>query len=269
MKVRRALGIILGVFLILVTAGCLKEAPPATSPPTTTAAPETPAPVNLGLVAHGGRLYDKWWVEMNVSAPQGDHPLWATQTTNTRKGTDTWRCKECHGWDYKGKDGAYGSGSHFTGFPGVLEASRQKTAEELTAAMKGATNPKHDFTSTLGDLHIGHIVLFLKNGLIDETRLIDYKTKKPIGGNLANGEMQFTNLCASCHGKDGRKLNFGSSEEPEYIGTVANDNPWEFLHKDRMGQPGSDPPMPSTLVLRWTEQDGVDVLAYAQTLPEK
>jgi len=38
-------------------------------------------------------------------------PLWATQSSNTRSGKDTWRCKECHGWDYMGVDGAYGSGS--------------------------------------------------------------------------------------------------------------------------------------------------------------
>ncbi|MDP2727915.1 MAG: hypothetical protein Q8P59_10275, partial [Dehalococcoidia bacterium] len=52
-------------------------------------------------VAKGGRLYDEWWEEApGATEPKGDQPLWATQTTNTRKGTDTWRCKECHGWDY-------------------------------------------------------------------------------------------------------------------------------------------------------------------------
>ncbi|MDP2660197.1 MAG: hypothetical protein Q8R28_05670, partial [Dehalococcoidia bacterium] len=79
-------------------------------------------------VAKGGRLYDTWWKEApGASAPTGDQPLWATQTTNTRKGTDTWRCKECHGWDYGGKDGAYGSGSHKTGFVGVSVAGAKKS----------------------------------------------------------------------------------------------------------------------------------------------
>src|SRR3990172_11800171 len=73
------------------------------------ATPFSDTPAN---VAKGGQLYDKWWKAAGVAEPTGDHPLWATQTTNTRKGLDTWRCKECHGWDYKGKDGAYGSGSH-------------------------------------------------------------------------------------------------------------------------------------------------------------
>ena len=47
-------------------------------------------------------------------APSGDHPMWARRPdaeANSRSGADTWRCKECHGWDYKGKDGAYAKGS--------------------------------------------------------------------------------------------------------------------------------------------------------------
>ena len=53
-----------------------------------------------------------------------DHPLWQLrpdQTTNTRTGAATWRCKECHGWDYMGVDGQYGHGPHKTGFPGILD----------------------------------------------------------------------------------------------------------------------------------------------------
>jgi thiosulfate dehydrogenase len=52
-------------------------------------------------------LYDSWWTVTGTDRPTTDQPLWQTQTTNTRTGADTWRCKECHGWDYQGKDGAY------------------------------------------------------------------------------------------------------------------------------------------------------------------
>jgi len=65
------------------------------------------------------------------------------------------------------------------------------------------------------------------------------------------------------------KLNFGSEKEPEYVGTIAKDNPQEFLHKIRVGQAGSQPAMPAALVLGWTVSQVVDVLAYSQTLPEK
>ena len=30
------------------------------------------------------------------------------------------------------------------------------------------------------------------------------------------------------------------NEEPEWVGTIAVDNPWEFMHKVRVGQPGFD-----------------------------
>src|SRR3990172_490672 len=106
----------------LATAGFMQAAPASGS------ALQAPAT----SVAKGGRLYDQWWKEAGVQAPAGNQALWATQTTNTRSGADTWRCKECHGWDYLGKDGAYGSGSHKTGFVGVSDAGRNKAWDELT-----------------------------------------------------------------------------------------------------------------------------------------
>lgn len=220
-------------------------------------------------VARGGLLYDKWWkVVPGAAEPKDDHPLWASQTTNKRKGPDTWRCKECHGWDYKGKDGAYGSGSHLTGFPGVWEAAQKKSVTELAAALKGSANKKHDFSSVMKDQDITDLANFLKDGLVDVTQYVDYKTKKPIGADAGRGKTLAV-LCEGCHGPDGKKLNFGSEKKPEYVGTIAKDNPQEFLHKVRVGNPGSDPTMPAALVLGWDMKQVVDVLAHAQTLPEK
>ena len=66
-----------------------------------------------------------------IAAPTTDHALWSLQSqsmppgTNTRTGASTWRCTECHGWDYVGANGAYGvAGSHYTGFSGVLGSTR-------------------------------------------------------------------------------------------------------------------------------------------------
>ncbi|MCP3904086.1 MAG: hypothetical protein GY715_10675, partial [Planctomycetes bacterium] len=71
-----------------------------------------PAPGGAGdgLVdgVRGGQLWDKWWVVTGAAEPVGDHPLYPPAGTQT--GSTTWRCKECHGWDYKGVDGAYSSG---------------------------------------------------------------------------------------------------------------------------------------------------------------
>ncbi len=219
-------------------------------------------------VAGGGRLYDKWWKAVpGVKEPAGDHPLWVTQTTNKRKGLDTWRCKECHGWDYRGKDGAYGSGSHKTGFPGVM-AAQAKTMDQLKAILKGSTNPKHDFSSGLDDTALTNLATFLKHGVIDLASAIDGKTKKPVKSDATHGK-QLSVLCAACHGPEGKKLNFGTPDKPEYVGTIAIENPWEFLHKVRVGQPGSDPPMPAGVEMGSSLQDLLDILAFSQTLPEK
>ncbi|MBI4302463.1 MAG: hypothetical protein HY664_07645 [Chloroflexi bacterium] len=220
-------------------------------------------------IAAGGKLYDKWWKEVpGATEPTNDHPLWATQTTNTRKGAETWRCKECHGWDYKGKDGAYGSGSHKTGFVGVYNAGTTKSVAELTAILKGSTNPQHDFSSVLNAEAITNLANFLKEGLIDEAQYIDYATKKPKTADVERGQQLRVSTCVICHGADGRLINFGTEAEPEYVGTIANDNPWEFLNKVRAGQPGT-PSMPSAIVLGWSTQDVINLLAAAQTLPTK
>jgi thiosulfate dehydrogenase len=60
-------------------------------------------------------------------------------------------------------------------------------------------------------------------------------------------------------------MNFKTPEKPEYIGTVAQKNPWEFMHKARYGQPGV--PMISLITL--PIEAIADILAYAQTLPAK
>lgn len=216
-------------------------------------------------VATGGRLYDKWWKEgAGVKEPAGDHPLWALQTTNKRKGDTTWRCKECHGWDYRGKDGAYGSGSRHTGFPGVMAAQ----ARSMDQILKGLANPKHGFAPLLNDATLTHLANFLKHGLVDLAQVIDLKTKKPVKADELRGK-ELSDVCAGCHGADGKTLNFGTPDKPEYVGTVAKENPWEFVHKVRFGQPGSDPPMPAGVEMGLTLQDALDILAHAQTLPGK
>ena len=97
---------------------------------------------------------------------------------------------------------------------------------------------------------------------------IEEKEKKPAKADMARGK-QLAVVCTVCHGPEGKTLNFGKPGEPEYVGTVAKENPWEFLHKVRVGQPGSEPAMPTGVELGWSLQDVLDVLAYSQTLPDK
>ena len=219
-------------------------------------------PADPASIARGGLLYDKWWkVADGATEPTGDQALWSTQSSNTRSGADTWRCKECHGWDYQGVDGAYSGGSHKTGFAGVLDAGDSNTAAELVAILKGGDNADHDFSGVMNDAALKDLANFINEGLIDNKPLIDYDAKEPIGADLASGESLYTATCAACHGSDGIMVDF---HDGEGVAGVANDNPWETLHKIRFGHPGTG--MPATYLLGWSVQDQVDVLGYAQTL---
>ena len=70
----------------------------------------------------------------------------------------------------------------------------------------------------------------------------------------------------TCHGETGRAINFGSKNKPEFVGTVASGNPWEFIHKVRSGQPGTK--MQSGIVMGWNDQQICDLLTYARTMPQ-
>ena len=95
-------------------------------------------------------------------------------------------------------------------------------------------------------------------------KLVRCRIMRP--GRAARGERFYQNICAACHGFDGKAMNFtGDPDDPEYVGTVAQVNPWETLHKIRNGQPAV--PMPAMRVLEI--QQAVDILAYSQTLPAK
>lgn len=285
--------LILSLFLILfalVLIGCASTEPAVEQPETPeemeapeeeeapVEAEEPPAPEEPELEGNpvrGGLLYDTWWVAAaeaeedeheheGASAPEGDHPLWATQTTNERSGADTWRCKECHGWDYMGADGAYGSGSHFTGFPGVFD-SQDKDPMEILAAMQGSTNPDHDFSSVMAEQDLVDLALFMAQSLIDDGALVGADNAST--GDAAEGAALYAIVCITCHGPDGNAINFGGIDDPEFLGHLAPDNPWEFIHKVRFGQPGW--PMPSGISNGWSDEDVANVLAYAQTFPEE
>ena len=209
-------------------------------------------------LATGGQLYDKWWkVADGATEPTTDQALMSTQTTNTRTGADSWRCKECHGWDYQGVDGAYGSGSHMSGFSGVYDAV-SLGVEEVKSILSGGSNADHDFSGVIDDDSLTTLAEFISNGgVIDISVHIDLETKEVIDGDSANGKILYEATCVVCHGSDGAAI--GAA-----LGELANGNPWETLHKIRFGQPASA--MPSAVDSGWTLKEALDVLAYAQPL---
>ncbi len=211
----------------------------------------------LAKIVKGGLLYDKWYSELDREAPKVTHP--AYPKTSRYKGKSTWRCKECHGWDYRGRDGAYKKGKHFSGIPGIRGYNGRPPA--------GVVSILKDKNHLLGD-KLPHSALealaaFVTQGQMDMTRYIS--ASKEVKGDAFKGGRIYAVTCARCHGPEGREINFGDKKKPKYMGTVANSNPWETLHKIRVGQPNEE--MTSTLFL--TEQQQVDVLKFTMGLPGK
>ncbi|MHC4611741.1 MAG: c-type cytochrome, partial [Planctomycetota bacterium] len=241
------MSVVMGVGLLGFVAGCPMIGDGDGGPP---------AAFTNADAARGGALYDKWWAVADVDAPTDDHPFWATQDTNTRTGADTWRCKECHGWDYKGVDGAYGSGSHMTGFAGIFGTTL--SAQEVFDKIKD----DHGLgTAGLSDADVWDLAKFVLEGQIDTDDILD---GAGFTGSAAAGQPTYDSTCAACHGPDGLTPPPGHPEFDEYPGLLADENPWEVQHKIRFGQPGTA--MPAQAGILSVEQVG-DLGAYLQTLP--
>ena len=214
----------------------------------------------------GGLMYDKWWVVLGIDPPPGDHPLYPPE--GSRSGDTTFRCKECHGWDYKGADGAYAKGSsHYTGIPGVFGSIR--SAQEMFDLLKfdeDTIEDGHGFGDYgMADQDIWDVVEFLETLVIDTDLYI--AGNADFIGDEVQGEFNYTEggspPCMTCHGPDGNWINFHDPDEPEWVGTIAVENPWEFLHKGRIGQPGSA--MQNWLDQHPGDDQGVaDIGRYAQ-----
>ena len=230
---------------------------------------ETEAPMAYvnATVVRGGQLYDKFWKVSGGDPPTGDHVLYPTFGQKT--GADTWRCKECHGWDYIGKDGRYSSGSHYTGIKGLYPSS-----ESLWYAFLSIKD-NHGYSATdLTDADIWDLVKFYKEGLIDASIILN--KEGTFIGDVVSGGVLYNNgvpgsesgttktnaSCSSCHGPDGTNETVAGFDA--FPGFLSNDNPQEFQHKVRFGHPGST--MPATEGINGSLLNVSNLSAYSQTL---
>lgn len=239
-----------------------------------------PAGYVLADAVRGGLLYDKWWEVTGAPEPTGTHALYLTDPNDPgseprgiQTGATTFRCKECHGWDYKGRDGAYGGGSHFTDIVGVWGTTlSSKRLFGLLRADPALVPGGHGFAGLgMSDRDLWDVVKMTLEGTIETDDYID-SNGDFIGDEINEllGSIDYFGICSACHddqssGVQGTWLNFGTTENPEYIGTVANNKAWEFMHKVRFGHPGSS--MSSTELLSWDTGQARNIGMYSSTLP--
>ncbi|NQV84926.1 MAG: c-type cytochrome [Rhodospirillales bacterium] len=219
--------------------------------PLPTAAGET-----ASSIVRGAKLYDKWYKVVGQKAPKDSHAAYPKDKKYAKKPGSNWRCKECHGWDNQGKDGAYKSGKHNTGIKGINGMAGTDTAK-IAAVLKDKT---HGLAGKLNDADFQDLAMFVSKGQIDFGKYIDAKAKKVIGGDAAKGAAYYNTVCANCHGVDGSKpKDMGKS-----LGSQMG-NPWEVMHKIVFGQP--DEKMPA--LREFGMQPVLDIMAHIDTLPKK
>jgi cytochrome c2 len=208
-------------------------------------------------IAYGGNLYDNWPELIKGEVSKETHPSYPKESK--KKGKSTWRCKECHGWDYKGKDGHYGvqGSSSYTGIKGIRAMDGADPAK-IEAIIKDKTHALNK--DMLSQSEIEALALFVSKGQVDMDKFVDPKTGKAIG-NVAKGEAYYNTVCAKCHGLDGKK----PKDMPESLGKLSNRVPWETAHKIRNADPA--PEMPALRAFPLDIQ--IDILAYTQTLSQE
>jgi thiosulfate dehydrogenase len=217
------------------------------------------SPSDAWMTMSAGRIYDNWYATLDKDKPKATHPSWPASNTK-KKGAVTWRCKSCHGWDFRGKDGAYRSGSYKTGIKGIRGMAGADPAK-VVAVLRDGT---HGFTTEMiPDDAAMRLAAFVSKGQYDITKWVS--DKGDVKGDAGKGKPVYQTICAACHGFDGRALDWGDEKEPGFVGTEANANPWEVMAKIRHGHPGVE----MVGLVAFPMQTSADVLAYTKTLPEK
>jgi thiosulfate dehydrogenase len=198
-----------------------------------------------GSNARGGRLYDKWYKEIKDKAPTESHKLYPQDANYAEKAGSNWRCKECHGWDGMGADGAYSSGKHFTGIKGI-NGMKGADPADVVAILK---DDAHGYGDYLYDEELIDLANFVVAGQSDYS---DYVKDGKIVGDVARGEQVYRTVCVNCHGVEGKQ-----PKEMPMLGSLTG-NPWELMHKVLNGQPGET--MPALRAI--DHQVAADVIAY-------
>jgi mono/diheme cytochrome c family protein len=211
--------------------------------------------INLAAsIANGGRLYDDWQVHTGGQRQALPHPAYPSTAYYANAASETWRCKECHGWDYKGNQGQYARGNHATGIKGV----RTLVGVEPAKIMATLKSSKHLFGAVLKHRDLQDLANFVSYGQIDMDALIDGRTGLS-RGDASRGSAHYRTMCAGCHGLEGGFV------AKRHVGRVTREDPWHSVHNMLNGHP--DDTMPA---LREIDPKVIsDILAHMQTLQER
>lgn len=210
-----------------------------------------PSVNRVASIANGGRLYDDWQANSGERRQALPHPAYPANGYYVGAAPETWRCKTCHGWDYKGNQGQYASGNLATGIKGI-RALAGADPERIMGILRSST---HLFGAVLQYRDLQDLANFVSSGQIDMDSIIDPVNGRS-RGDAARGAPHYRSMCAGCHGPEGR---FVAKRD---LGRVSRTDPWHSLHNMYNGHP--DDAMPA---LREIDAEVVsDILAHMQSL---
>ena len=202
-------------------------------------------------IVRGGRLYDTWYKENKRDVPPGVHPAFPAALAKNIEPRATWRCKECHGWDYRGLMSADGKETVIKGISAMANGS-------IEAVMVQLRNPTHHrFEKLLSVRDLLDVATFVTKGQVNMDDFIDRKTRKARGDAKAYAA-HYQTICATCHGAAGRDIR---TMPP--LGRVATVDPYRALHGIFNGHPGEAMPA----LLAFPRELSIGLLAYIQSLP--
>jgi len=173
------------------------------------------------------------------------------------------RCKSCHGWDLKGRDGVLIDKKSSDTYPVVADVnliSDTRVNDDIreiydAIANVGSHDPNSgdytqqmpDYTKIITSEDIWDLVKFIKETghQTDDFYTLTTTGTYPNGtksfsnigknGNAAAGLVTYNAKCASCHGADGSKINIYC--KGIWLGNMFRDDPHEIQHKAVWGMP--------------------------------
>ncbi len=229
---------------------------------------------------NGGRLFDKFWAQDPTGTGfslNNSNLSTQDQLDGITSNGDFFRCKQCHGWDRLGREGAYSNRAPNTGRPNVADLDLTSVAtryseQELFAAIKADSANRRDidtdlstydpaensivgdqmpnFSQILTDEQVWDLVKFFALEAVDSSQIYDLtlgagtypdrdRTFSNLGkdGDATNGDILFASTCKLCHGADGTAFMFDDGKYS--VGRHVRAKPYEDILKVKFGHPGS------------------------------
>ncbi|MDH5728219.1 MAG: hypothetical protein OEZ58_04470 [Gammaproteobacteria bacterium] len=205
----------------------------------------------------GARIYDDFTIELD-QVVAGPNPIVAIATSGPAGITDTdsWRCSQCHGFDYEGGVFSFNNGA--TNNLLELQDVRGRDEEFVIGLLfngfdmwdGAAVQNVHNYSALLTPQAMVDVADFVVNEIYDTHMYIRAPSSGSLG-DMAEGNAVYNSLidaagvspivrvdgsgfnCVSCHGVDG--LGVAGID----LRASAWNDPFQFLHRTNFGSPRS------------------------------